>query len=184
MGQIDDQKQVAHERRSGCTWAMWIAGAVLLIWILWQALYLFDGPTDEDRMRAQTLSNFKRVATALQLYVADNDDKFPPQFSTHEDLRNAVGSYVRTESAFETRNPNGAFETPNPNGGEMMPNSELAGIMLSSVVDQGKTAVIYETKDWPNGEFVVSTVDNATKFVGDRDSINFDPCTIESETVD
>lgn len=152
---------------------MWAVAGVLLILLIWPAFQ--PGSSPEHRLHIGTLSNFKQVATSVRLYMIDNDERFPPQFSTQEDLRDALASYELPELV---------YKTTNPNGGKMMPNSELAGIKLSAVLDPAETAMIYETKDWPDGKVVIAAVDTSTRFVDSRDLINLDPGTIEFATID
>lgn len=171
MGQMDQRERAWYRRPISTAWGMTAAGVVLLLFVIDAVCR----PQSTIPLRTATMSNIKQLATALRTYAADNDGRLPANFSTNEDIRAALASYDLDERIFETRNPD---------GGEILPNSELAGVELSAVVNPESTVLIYESKEWANGRFIISAVNTSTKSVDDRDQLNFDPGTIESETVD
>ena len=125
-----------------------------------------------DRKKIVTMSNVKQIATALMLYAADNDDRLPHKFSTHQDLSNSVSRFFSSASY----DPEGGIpETRNPNGGTIIPNRLLAGMLLSDVADPDSTAMIYGSRVFPDGCLMVGFVDTGVRCMEDLRKVNFDP---------
>ena len=128
---------------------------------------LWPGRGTHAAPRTATMSNMKQLATALQRYAADNDDRLPADFSSNEDLRAALDSYGLDDSIFETRNPE---------GGQILPNSELASIELSGIHEPRDTALLYETRSWwIHSGSVYAFVDTSVRPVSPEAVIRFSP---------
>ncbi|MCH7904500.1 MAG: hypothetical protein IH944_08030 [Armatimonadetes bacterium] len=125
-----------------------------------------------DRSKTITLSYVKHISTALMLYAADNDDRLPHKFSTHQDLSNSASQFF--SSAYYV--PKGGIpETRNPNGGTIIPNRLLAGMLLSDVAVPETTAMIYGSRVFPDGCLMVGFVDSGVRCMEDLRKVNFDP---------
>lgn len=53
----------------------------------------------EAAHRGRVAANMKKIALAVQMYLADNDDTFPPATDTHQ-FRHSIEPYVPNESVF------------------------------------------------------------------------------------
>jgi prepilin-type processing-associated H-X9-DG protein len=101
-----------------------------------------SAPADTDGAR--------EMAIAVELYLADHDDRFPPAMGSARAVEPYVRSYVGNE---------GILREFNPAGGEVLGNKALAGVQSTSISDPGKTVMFYESRPLPDGRRVVAYAD-------------------------
>ncbi len=90
-------------------------------------------PVGEERVEAeQVLSNVKNVALALQMYLADNSDMFPPTADSDE-VWGILDEYVRTRSI---------FMRPGTEDEMVVQYVVPAGIWLGEIEDPASTPVV------------------------------------------
>ena len=157
----DAQRRIAWEK--GCGWIALVLGAIAIITIVLPAIQCV--PPNSAKLKA-TISNLKQVALATHIYAAENDDAFPAQFRTEQDLRDRVMPHWENKEALQTLNPN---------GGSIVPNNELAGLPLSSVVAPEVTALLNETERWPDRRQGYAFVDGHVRALSETSLVRTEP---------
>ncbi|HXH62200.1 MAG TPA: hypothetical protein VNI20_12690 [Fimbriimonadaceae bacterium] len=115
--------------------------------------------------KASTMATAKSLSLSLLMYSSDNDDRFPPQLSTSEDLLQVAEQY----------SPPGRLDvsSKNPDGGGFLPNAQAAGVNLREVLTPGTSVLVYDSKPWkPDDGRVVGLMSGGAKYVR-----HFDPST-------
>ena len=172
MGAVTEKKERAPVWIRGCQAVFYVAAAALVL------LYLFplgDCNSKERARMTATISRVRQIGAALQNYASDNDGRLPVQLRTNADLRTSLKDYVRDDSE---------FSTVNPNGGEIVPNPHLAGLKLDSIALPEHTALVYETKAWPNGRTLFGFVDGHARLVTDVSLVVMEPALVVIPRVD
>ena len=100
-----------------------------------------------------TKGTAKRIANALDLYSADNDDRLPPSLPMAE-WQGQLKSYDKELY----------FESHNPVGGSIVPNKKVAGCNMRSELDSD-TVLAFEEKDWRDGRKIYLFADKSSKFL-------------------
>ena len=146
---------------------MWITLVLIVLLIL--ALVAPGLPHRHGNIagRTWTISSMKQAALGILMYTADHNDHFPLRFTSNEELLEALGDYAKDLKTVTTRNPN---------GGQVIPNASLGGVHLSSVLDPARTALLYETEDWPDdGGRIFAFVDGHVRMMRDPGQVNLAP---------
>jgi hypothetical protein len=172
MGEVTERKERAPVWIRGCQAVFYVTAAALVL------LYLFtlgDCNSKELAKRSTTMSRIRQLGIALQSYASDNDGRLPVQLRTNADLRTSLKDYVRDDSE---------FSTVNPNGGEIVPNFHLAWLKLDSIALPEHTALVYETKAWPNGRTLFGFVDGHARLVTDVSLVVMEPALVVIPRVD
>ncbi len=113
--------------------ALALSAPFLLSWLL--PSHIWPGRHDARRPhRAICLSNTKNLALALQMYVQENDDVFPPAAGRCDSL----GDYVKDESVFQCP------EAPDLRCAYAY-NRALGGASMSDLADPVTTVAIFES---------------------------------------
>jgi hypothetical protein len=172
MGEVTEKKERAPVWVKGCQVFGLLAVATFLFLLLIPLGHC--NQKGQAKMTA-TLSRIKQLSIALYEYASDNDGRLPAQFSTNADLRTSLKDYVRDDREFSTLNPD---------GGEIIPNSHLAGLPLESIALPEHTALVYETKAWPDRRTLFGFVDGHARLVTDVSLVVMEPALIVIPRVD
>jgi prepilin-type processing-associated H-X9-DG protein len=116
--------------RSSCALELMLMAVCvgIAIFVLWK---LFFRPHPDH---AVCLSNVKNISLALQMYVADNDDRLPPADGWGDGLY----EYVKNREVFNCPHAAG------PEGSHAY-NASLDGVALAALADPGQTIVVFES---------------------------------------
>jgi hypothetical protein len=172
MGAVTEKQERAPVWIRGCQAVFYVAAAALVLFVL----FPLGECTQKDRAkRSTTMSRVVQLGQALQNYASDNDGRLPAQFRTNTDLRTSLMDYVREDSVFSTLNPD---------GGEIVPNSHLAGLKLDSIALPEHTALVYETRAWPEGRTLFGFVDGHARLVTDVSLVVMEPALVVIPRVD
>ncbi len=135
-------------------------GLILLV----SAVFLYPVfAVSRDSGRHSSLSNAKQIGTSTAIYLADHDDHFPVNFSTHLEMSDSLYDYTRSFELFEV-----------PTGGVFLPNPKIAGLDIKDLTDLDSTVLVYAEKKGPEG-YAVAFLDTHAKMVDDLSTLNFDP---------
>lgn len=109
-------------------------------------------PTSQAKQKQKlslTQFNVTELSYAMRLYLADFDDRFPPQMQQAASLRSVLWFHIS----------DGELDTYIPSGGEIVGNDALNGLASESLFHPEMIPVLHETRAWPNGEMVVGFAD-------------------------
>lgn len=97
----------------------------------------------------------KLVALSLLMYGTDYDDVFPFVQATKVAAR-VTEPYCKDKSI---------WKSVNPNGGQLQLNMCISGVMMTAIEEIAGTPLVYDSKAWPGGYWLVSHTDGHVKFV-------------------
>ena len=172
----------AHMRRKAFT-LIELLVVIAIIAILAAILFPVFASAKESAKKSATLSQFKQIGTALQMYATDYDDGFPTWseywYMYYVDFANRGADTVdrywdaKLQPYVKTGNPGVNSSTPNDYGGvwksagnERTPNFRSVGISMGLIYDSIRTSPFYYR--YVNGSQLATVSD--TVFVGDSGS--------------
>lgn len=108
-----------------------------------------------NHSRAVGLSHAKVSDIALQLYIADFDDRLP-QAAPNAKVLEILDPHVKDKSY---------FLSVNPMGGRFLFNAHMAGMTMPKLPYPAETIVFYDERPWPDGRRLVAFLDGHVAFV-------------------
>lgn len=107
--------------------------------------------------QTSALSNIKQCATALAIYQADYDDRFPMEMGQDDGLYTSLEPYLVDRDLYYT------FDTPTQS------NPNLAGKVVYDIADLQGTLMLYKFSDQIDPSAVCAAADSSAKKVSRSD---------------
>jgi hypothetical protein len=129
--------------------AVGLVGVSALAFAGWQT------PIENEVNQVETMVNARLLASALNLYAADNDGVYPYPYDL-KGLKWVTEKYVEDKKTWRTLNPR---------KGEFRFNMSLGGVAKADIAEPGKTVLLYESNDWPNRQRAVAFADGSARLL-------------------
>jgi len=143
----------SHHRKA--LWKMVIlisCTSLILVALCWP----IGGNSKESARRTANLSNLKQIAVALNMYTADNDDRFPPDVSSVAAVHGLLTTYLQPEVRMVSNNKGSSA---------FLGNGSLAGKKGAVIAIPDLTLVFFDSAPWPEVKRAVTFVDSHVKFL-------------------
>lgn len=115
-----------------------------------------ETPARIKALQSTSLSQVRQLAVAIQMYVQDNNGKYPP-LNSKRLMKDALKAYLG--------NAEQMFLTPGTQV-QYQGNANLAGAKESDIKNPTEVVSVFEPTPWPDGMRVVGFVDGHAKLVG------------------
>jgi len=122
------------KRRGVPVWLLLLA-VILVLALPWIALSVFERGRESGPPLHPCLSHVKNISLAIQMYVADNDDRFPPA----GDWCGILDEYVKNRDVFRCPEARGT------SGWDYAYNALLSAKSMYDLTDPANTVAIFES---------------------------------------
>ncbi|MBL8068424.1 MAG: hypothetical protein JNM28_08240 [Armatimonadetes bacterium] len=130
-----------------------VVGLCVVVPILAAILFPVLAQSKIAARQTYALSNMKQCATAVVIYQADYDDKFPMEMGQDDALYTSLEPYLKNRDLYYT------FDTPTQS------NPNLAGTVAYDIADPQGTLMLYKFSDQIDPSAVCAAADSSAKKV-------------------